>query len=261
MKRHALLVLAGVVALATVAFSPARAAHDQTPELSPLGDHAERASGAVTPLRRVTLGRSSRGRAIRALEIGGRDARRPEVLVVGCIHGNECAGTRVTRLLESLRRQARSDIWLVHDLNPDGRISGRRQNARGVDLNRNFPAGWRARGKPWDLYYAGRRPLSEPETRAIARLILRIRPATTIWFHQPEGVVRAWGRSIAAARGYARLSGERFRALRWPPGSASNWQNRRFAGASSFVVELPSGRLPRAAARRHALAILALAGY
>jgi murein peptide amidase A len=259
-KPHALLVVAGVVGLATVAFSPARAAHDKTSELVPLRDHAERTSGVAAPLRRVTLGRSSRGRALRALEIAGRDRRRTQVLVVGCIHGNECAGTRVTRLLESLRRQARSDLWLVHDLNPDGRVRGHRQNARGVDLNRNFPAGWRAGGKPWDPFYPGRRPLSEPETRAIARLILRIRPETTIWFHQPQGVVRAWGESIAAARGYARLSGEPFRALRWPPGSAAHWQNRRFAGASSFVVELPPGQLTRAAARRHALAILATAG-
>ena len=43
-------------------------------------------------------------------------------------------------------------------------------------------------------------------------------------------------------------------------GRRAHWQNRRFAGASSFVVELPPGPLPRAAARRHALAILALAG-
>ena len=180
--------------------------------------------------------------------------------MVGCIHGNECAGIRVTRLLASLRRQARADVWLVHDLNPDGSARGTRQNARGVDLNRNFPAGWRAAGQPWDTYFPGRRPLSEPETRAIAGLILRIRPETTIWFHQPQGVVRAWGRSTPAARRYARLAGHPFRALRRPPGSATSWQNRRFAGASSFVVELPPGPLPPAAARRHASAILALAG-
>jgi murein peptide amidase A len=252
-----------MLGLVAVAFSPARAAQDaaqdEPTESSPRPAHAERASGVTPPLRRVTLGRSSRGRAIRALEIAGSDTGLPRVLVVGCIHGNECAGTRVTRLLESLPRQARSDLWLVHDLNPDGRVRGHRQNARGVDLNRNFPAEWRAGGKPWDPNYPGRRPLSEPETRAIARLIRRIRPATTIWFHQPEGVVRAWGQSIAAARRYARLSREPFRALYWPPGSASSWQNRRFAGASSFVVELPPGPLPPATARRHAFAILSLA--
>jgi protein MpaA len=258
MKPRALLVLVGMVGLVAVAFSPARAAQDEPTETSPRPAHAERTSGAAAPLRPVTLGRSSRGRRISAFELAGRDARSGKILVVGCIHGNECAGSRVTRLLASLRRQARSDVWLVHDLNPDGSARRSRQNARGVDLNRNFPAGWRAAGKPWDPYYPGTRPLSEPETRAIARLIRRIRPETTIWFHQPQGIVRAWGESIAAARSYARLSGERFRELRWPPGSATHWQNRRFAGTSSFVVELPPGPLPRAAARRHALAIVSL---
>lgn len=262
MKPRALLVAVSMAGLVTVAFSPARAAQDaaqdEPTETSPRPAHAERTSGAVAPLRRVTLGRSTRGRRISALELAGRDSRSGEILVVGCIHGNECAGGRVTRLLASLRRQARSDVWLVHDLNPDGSTRGSRQNARGVDLNRNFPVGWRAGGKPWDPYYPGTRPLSEPETRAIARLILRIRPKTTIWFHQPQAVVRAWGKSIGAARRYAQLSGEPFRALRWPPGAATSWQNRRFARASSFVVELPPGPLSRAAARRHAFAILAL---
>ena len=41
-------------------------------------------------------------------------------------------------------------------------------------------------------------------------------------------------------------------------GVGDDWQNRRFAGTTSFVVELPPGPLPRAAARRHAFAILTL---
>jgi murein peptide amidase A len=249
-----------LVGLAAVAYSPAPAAQDEPTATSPRAAHAESTSRAAAPPRRITIGRSSRGRPISALELAGSGSRSGAILVVGCIHGNECAGTRVTRLLASLRRRARSDVWLVHDVNPDGSARGTRQNARGVDLNRNFPAGWRAAGKPWDTFYPGRRPLSEPETRAIADLILRIRPETTIWFHQPQGIVRAWGRSIAAARRYARLSGEPYRSLHRPPGSATTWQNRRFAGASAFVVELPPGPLPRAAARRHASAILALAG-
>jgi hypothetical protein len=38
-------------------------------------------------------------------------------------------------------------------------------------------------------------------------------------------------------------------------GTAPNWQNHRFPGAASFVVELPRGTLGPAAAARHARAV------
>jgi murein endopeptidase len=209
------------------------------------------------PQRRVRIGRSTRGRPIIAVRAGDT-ASAERALVVGCIHGNECAGTAVTRILAGSAPPV--DLWIVPNLNPDGFALGRRQNARGVDLNRNFPSEWRAGGRPWDAEYPGPRPLSEPETRAAARLIRRIEPAVTIWFHQPQALVRAWGPSMPAARRYARLAGMRFRAIRWPRGTAPNWQNHRFPGTSSFVVELPAGPLKPAAANRQAGAVLALLG-
>ena len=209
------------------------------------------------PQRRVRIGRSTRGRPIIALRAGDT-ASAERALVVGCIHGNECAGTAVTRILAGSAPAV--DLWIVPNLNPDGFALGRRQNARGVDLNRNFPSEWKAGGRPWDAEYPGPRPLSEPETRAAARLIRRIEPAVTIWFHQPQALVRAWGPSMPAARRYARLAGMRFRAIRWPRGTAPNWQNHRFPGTSSFVVELRAGPLKPPAANRHARALLALLG-
>ena len=132
-------------------------------------------------------------------------------------------------------------------------------NARGVDLNRNFPAQWRPLGRRGDPEYAGPHPLSEPESRLAARLIRRIRPDVSIWFHQPESLVRAWGPSMAPARRYARLAGARFRALPWLSGTAPNWQNRRFHSTASFVVELPRSPVAPRTARRHAEAISRLA--
>ena len=209
------------------------------------------------PKRRVGIGRSVRGAPITAARAG--DIGSPtRALVVGCIHGNECAGTAVTRILA--RTSPGVDLWVVSQLNPDGFALGRRQNARGVDLNRNFPSEWRAGGRPWDSEYPGPRPLSEPETRAAVRLIRRIKPSVTIWFHQPQALVRAWGQSVPAARSYARLSGMKFRSLRWPRGTAPNWQNHRYPGTSSFVVELPAGPLTGAEANRQARAVLALLG-
>jgi len=181
------------------------------------------------------LGRSYEGRPISVLHVAGEG---PRVLVVGCIHGDECEGIEVTRLLERSRPDI--DLWLVHQLNPDGYAGRRRTNAHGIDLNRDFVTA------------------SQRETRIGRKLILRLRPDVTIWFHQPQSVVRAWGRSRATARRYARLAGVRYRSLVWPPGSASRWQNG--LGQASFVVELPPGELPDALARRHASAVLALTG-
>jgi protein MpaA len=205
-----------------------------------------------TPTTRdvALLGYSAERRPIRAVVVGERSAPL-RVLVVGCIHGNECAGVAVTRRLARAPAPDRSVLWVVHRLNPDGAVLGVRQNARGVDLNRNFPAGWRPSGRRWDAEHSGPRPLSEPETRAARRLVVRVRPEVTVWFHQPQGVVRAWGRSVPAARRYARLAGMPFRRIPWPPGTAPNWQNHRFPGTSSFVVELPSGPLSHREAARH----------
>jgi len=77
----------------------------------------------------------------------------------------------------------------------------------------------------------------------------------TIWLHQPQDVVRAWGPSVPAAQRFARRAGMRFRALRWPHGAATAWQNRRFPRAASFVVELPAGALTRTRARLLARAV------
>jgi protein MpaA len=208
-------------------------------------------------VRTTVLGRSVAGRPIRLTELG-RSGARPVILVVGCIHGDECAGTAVTRRLRVGAAPQRGRLLIVDDLNPDGRARGTRTNARGVDLNRNFPGKWRRRGVAFDPQYSGPRPSSEPETRIAERLIRRERPDVTLWFHQPQHVVRAWGHSVPVARHYARLVGAPFRRLRWPHGTAPNWQNHTFQRSASFVVELAAGRLGARAARRYASAVQAL---
>jgi hypothetical protein len=196
------------------------------------------------------IGTSTRGQSIRAFRLGRGKVR---VLVVGCIHGNECAGSIVaTRLLHS-RPPESGSIWVVPDLNPDGHAAKRRMNARGVDLNRNFPGTW----KP--LPVSGPAPASEVETRIAMRLIRRLRPDVTIWFHQPQALVRATGPSVAVARRYARLARMRFRELPRPPGSATDWQHAALPGTRAFVVELAPGLLHIRGAQRYSAAVLRLA--
>lgn len=202
------------------------------------------------------LGRSELGRPVRVWRIGNPRVRR-RVLVIGCIHGNECAGTAVTSRLLALTRPLQVDLWVLPKLNPDGAALAVRQNGRGVDLDRNFGAMWKPTGRPGSAQYAGPRPWSERETRIARRLLLRLRPDVTIWFHQPQTLVRAWGQSKAAARRFAHRVGMPYRSLPWPNGTAANWQNHRFPGAVSFVVELVPGPLAPSDADRYVSAILA----
>ena len=214
---------------------------------------------SATPVgaRRVTIGRSVNGQRIRAIRAGDIGSRR-SVLVVGCIHGNECAGRRIIKRLRDMTPN-NLEIWFVWTLNPDGTNAGTRQNARGVDLNRNFGRKWRHQGSRWSTYYSGPRKWSEPESRAARSFILDERPDLTIWYHQAMALVVKTGRHKAVKRRYARLVGLPLRRLDPLPGTATRWQNHRFPRKPAFVVELPGGPMTRASARRHARAVVEVA--
>ena len=211
-------------------------------------------------LREDLAGRSAQGRPIPLRQLGD-PAIEGEVLVFGCIHGDECAARGVQPLTGGCP-DPRGDVYLVPNLNPDGFAGGTRLNGRGVDLNRNFPVAWKPIGERGGPQHSGPRPFSEPETRLAARIVEQLRPEVTIWFHQhyeAEPLVRAWGGSVAAARRFARLARLPSRRLPWLAGTAPNWQNHRFPGTASFVVEMPRGPLPVAVEARLGRAIATLA--
>jgi protein MpaA len=209
------------------------------------------------PAHPVIIGRSTEDRPIRAIAWPGCNQMR--VLAFGCIHGTECAARSIVR---SFPRPPLPDLVAVPNLNPDGFRARVRTNARGVDLNRNFSSAWRPYGVPGDQEYSGPHPFSEAETQLARRLIRSLRPDVTIWFHQePEPLVRAWGPSVPAARRYAHLAGLEFHALPWINGTAPNWQNHRFPGTASFVVELPLSGVGAEQLTHQALAISKLATH
>jgi protein MpaA len=191
-------------------------------------------------LAALPVGHSVDGRAIRPVVLGPPAAAH-RMLVVGCIHGNECAALPIVRRLVAAGAPVGASIVVVPNLNPDGLQAGTRGNARGVDLNRDFST------------------RSQPETRYAIALIHRVRPEVTVWFHQPQALVRAWGASVATGRRLAELAGARYRSLAWPPGSASNWQNHASPRTASFVVELPAGTVPAPRVMRWVRALRALA--
>jgi murein peptide amidase A len=249
----ALVAAAVVAAIVAVTGGGGRTAHAR---------HARRAGRAQPPRRRVTvvrLGKSARGRPIDAVHLG-TGASRADLLVVGCVHGNEPAGIAVTKALRRTLAGRGIDAWLIDDLNPDGRRADTRANAHGVDLNRNFPYRWRHLGARGSGEWSGRGPLSEPESRAAARLIRRVRPRISIWFHQPLGLVDESGGSAGVERRFSRLSGLPLRRLIRYPGSAVGWEDHILKGSTAFVVELPPGRLHAGRAARLARAVAALSG-
>src|SRR5205085_6160026 len=147
-------------------------------------------------------------------------------------------------------------IWIIDMANPDGCRADTRGNARGVDLNRNFPNRWKA--LPRGTYYSGRAPLSEPESRALKAFIQRERPEITIFYHQHARLVDSYGDATIAKR-YARLVGLPYKFFYAAPGSITRWQVHTYPKTTGMVVELPAGSLSPAAVKRHANAVLALA--
>ena len=213
------------------------------------------AGAAHAAVHRHVLGHSVGGRPIVAYELGDPASPRT-VLVVGCVHGNEPAGTAVTTALARLAPPAGVALWIVPTVNPDGQAAGTRGNAHGVDLNRNFPWRWQPLT---GVYYSGAHSLSEPESRIVFALVRRLRPAISIWFHQHLDLVDVSGGDVALERRFAKLVGLRTAVLAREPGSIVTWENHAYPGESAFVVELPAGWLSRPSALRFARAVDAIA--
>ena len=199
------------------------------------------------------LGRSWQGRPITAVEVGDPSGTR--VLVFGSIHGNETGGIAVARALERLSPHG-LDLWIVPDLNPDGVAAGTRQNAHGVDLNRNFSFRWRRMD---GVYESGPRPFSERETRIAHTLIVRLHPHVTIWFHQHLDMVWASGGDRRIEKAFARVSGLPYHPMPQLAGSSVTWQNNTLHDTTAFAAELPAGQPTPAAVARYVRAVFAAA--
>jgi predicted deacylase len=143
----------------------------------------------------VTYGHSVEGRPLRALRIPSQSSEPVSVLCSANIHGPEYIGVMVAlRVAEAFVSaepwasplRARAEVWVIPSLNPDayartwasagaGSLAELRTNARGVDLNRNFPIPHGRRlalpgagsVRPGNATYVGTKPLSEPETSAL----------------------------------------------------------------------------------------------
>jgi len=199
------------------------------------------------PVRTLRVGQSESGRELTVTLFGSGE--RP-VLLFGAIHGDEPAGaTLARRLMEELRRDGAScracPVAILPAANPDGLAAGKRANAHGVDLNRNFPArNWRK--APPGTSYGGPAPASERETQAILRAVEQLQPRLILAIHaighgrqcnNYDGPAAAVGRLMSSHNGYPVKA-----SIGYPtPGSLGSW-----AGVDRQIpvitLELPAGQ-------------------
>lgn len=142
------------------------------------------------------IGQSYEGRPLWAMHFGRDEPG--GIFLVSLLHACEFVGSLALLALAEKLVAARpgAPLTIVPIANPDGAervrasawngsIRFSRGNARGIDLNRNFPGSHRAGGF-WSrvpYYRSGASPASEPETAAIVRVARAAAPASAISFH------------------------------------------------------------------------------
>ncbi len=147
---------------------------------------AGQAAGTATPahhqvVEQRRIGTSVDGRGIFAHRLGDPNAS-IKAVILGEMHGDEPAGVQLARAIISGPTIRHIDLWVVPTMNPDGLAAHTRQNAHGVDLNRNWSYQW---VHQTGTYNSGPHPFSEPETRAIRHFLVAIDPTFVVSLHQP----------------------------------------------------------------------------
>jgi protein MpaA len=156
---------------------------------------------------RSVLGHSVNGSPVRAATVG----EGPPGLILGGTHGDEPASTYcVQRLMEhpELERVLGGvRLTVVDAVNPDGLEAGIRHNARGVDINRNFPTENWVPDEHNPDYAPGPEPASEPETRILVALLEELDPRFILTLHAPLAVVNYDGPAEDLATAIAEING------------------------------------------------------
>lgn len=171
----------------------------------------------------TVIGQSNYGNEIPAIKIG---RGKKNVVLIGAHHGREwltssllmvmlenyvsalTTGAKVGPFDSNMLKDVA--IWFVPMLNPDGvkiqqrdiplffvdqlflmnegesNFSRWKANGLGIDLNRQYPSGWKElRGPrtPSYQFYKGKKPLEALETQALATFIDKIQPSIAVAYH------------------------------------------------------------------------------
>jgi protein MpaA len=187
-----------------------------------------------------------------ALNLYGPRTGPVDVLLIAAMHGDENETTVV--LSEALRRVPPGFVKnpVILSTNPDGALQGTRSNARGVDLNRNWPTdNWSSDpvfhkdhgGMVQDIRLSsGESPASEAETRELLNCVQRLQPRTGMSLHAPLACVEdpratPLARWIASQVGLPLVPDVGYAT----PGSFGTWTAEQ--GINIITWELPSESL------------------
>lgn len=170
------------------------------------------------------------------------------IVVLASIHGDEAETTVVVS--EALRCIPRGELAAAVILcgNPDGMLRGTRGNARGVDLNRNFPtSNWapdpvcyksRANDARDIALSPGERPASEPETVALLALLDRLAPRAIVTLHSALACIDDAGNSPLGQLLAQRCGLPLLTEIGYPtPGSMGTWALERQITLVTYEVE------------------------
>jgi len=149
---------------------------------------------------------SKNGKDIELLEFQS-DENRKTVLIIGVFHGDEPQGeVLIRRFLKERTSAPKNRLLLIPCLNPDGKELNTRQNANGVDLNRNFPTKNHIITDD-EHYFGGTNPASEVETRFMMKIIEEYKPDFILSLHAPYRVVNYDGDAKQQAEEISKLTG------------------------------------------------------
>lgn len=145
--------------------------------------------------------RTVQGRGIYTRDIPSAGAV-VRVMVVAAMHGDELSSSALAlQWIEQAQNSGSNVQWrFIPMLNPDGVFArpARRTNARGVDLNRNFPTPnwkreaayyWEQRTRRDPRRWPGPHPLSEPESRYLNTQMRDFKPHLIVSIHAPYGLL------------------------------------------------------------------------
>lgn len=249
------LMIALSVAWVTVV-APAARAEPRQPSTSACSRFDRKLPNVTRALCDSAALRAGEAHSVQGVPLYTRDVKaegaKLRVLVTGAIHGDELSSASLALHWIALAQDGSVQMpqpihWrFIPVLNPDGLLAKppRRVNARGVDLNRNFPtpnwerdaaAYWEKRTRKDPRRWPGNKPLSEPESRFLHDQMQSFKPHLIVAIHAPYGVLDFDGPSVPPSK-LGRLYLDQVGIF---PGSLGNYGGVH-KGVPVVTIELPN---------------------